>query len=83
MQKTFAWWLQMECLFIRSDARTLAFFSEGLKFLKQIMKPFFFLDFLTLENGIDILSRKVGTELHSTLRNIPEERRSQAYRILM
>ena len=35
-------------------------------------------DFLTLEDGTDRLSRNVGKELnHSTLRQIPEERRSQ------
>jgi hypothetical protein len=42
---------------------------------KSKKKPFF-LDVLTLEDGTDRLSRNVGTELHSTLRNIPNERRS-------
>jgi hypothetical protein len=35
------------------------------------------LEFLTLEDGIDTLSRNVGKDHHSTLRNIPEESRSQ------
>ena len=33
-------------------------------------------DWLTLEDGIDMLFRNVGNH-HSTLRNVPEERRSQ------
>jgi hypothetical protein len=34
------------------------------------------LDFSTLEDETDSLSRNVGKDYHSTLRNIPEERRS-------
>jgi hypothetical protein len=36
-----------------------------------------FLDFLTLEDGSDTLSRTSVKVYHSTLRNTPEERRSQ------
>jgi len=35
---------------------------------------------LTLKDGTDKLSRKVGKELPLTLRNIPEERRSHLLR---
>jgi hypothetical protein len=35
------------------------------------------LDFLPLADGTDMLSRNVGKDYHSTLRNTPEERRSQ------
>ena len=34
-----------------------------------------FFDFLTLENGTDLLPRNVGKVYHHTLHNIPEERR--------
>ena len=36
--------------------------------------------YLTLENGIDMLSRNVGRNYHYTLRNIPEERTSNLLR---
>jgi len=36
-----------------------------------------FLDFLTLEDGTDMLPRNVGKGYHHTLLNIPEERKSK------
>jgi len=38
--------------------------------------PAFFLDYLTIDDGMDRLSRNVGNN-QTTLRNIPEERRPQ------
>jgi hypothetical protein len=37
-------------------------------------------DFLTLEDGSDTLSRSVGKDYHSMLRNTPEQRRSHQHR---
>jgi len=39
--------------------------------------PAFFLDFMTLEDGTDRLSRNVGKNYHYTLCNNPEELRSR------
>ena len=44
------------------------------------MLPAFFMDFLTREGGAERLSRNVGKELHHTLRNIPQARRSHLLR---
>jgi hypothetical protein len=41
-----------------------------------------FLDFLTLEDGTDMLARNVGKGLPLDLHNIPEERRSYVDKIL-
>jgi hypothetical protein len=42
--------------------------------IKQSKKSCFFFDCLTLEDGIYKLSRNVGSNYQSPLRNIPEER---------
>jgi hypothetical protein len=62
----------VEC-YAASSGNCLPTFRENVS--GQSLKVFF-LDFLTLEYGIDTLSRNVGRQ-HSMLRNVTEDRRSQ------
>jgi hypothetical protein len=56
--------------------------TQHILVVTDVSGQFIFLDYLTLEDGNARLSRNFGNK-QSTLRNIPEERRSQRPLILL